>query len=112
MLIIILKQFVKSLTALIHERISKDGYVEIRIRKGKYVLKHRHVWEQANGKVPKGYIVVFKDRNQNNIVVENLELISREENMQRNTIHRFPYELKSTIRLVNKLKRTINEKQD
>lgn len=95
-----------------HERISKDGYVEVRIRLGKYVLKHRHIWEQANGKVPKGHIVVFKDRNPNNIVLENLELISREENMQRNTIHRFPAELKSTIRLVNKLKRTINEKQD
>lgn len=95
-----------------HERISKNGYIEIRIRLGKYVLKHRYVWEQTNGKVPKGYIVVFKDRNPNNIVLENLELISREENMQRNTIHRFPAELKNTIRLVNKLKRTINEKQN
>lgn len=95
-----------------HERISKDGYAEIRVRLGKYVLKHRHIWEQANGKVPTGYIVVFKDRNPNNIVLDNLELISREENMLRNTIHRFPAELKSTIRLVNKLKRTINEKQD
>lgn len=95
-----------------HERISKDGYVEIRIRKGKYVLKHRHVWEQVNGKIPKGFIVVFKDRNHQNIVIENLELISREENMKRNTIHRFPVELKNTIRLVNKLKQTINEKQD
>jgi len=95
-----------------HERLSKDGYIEIRIRKGRYVLKHRHVWEQANGKVPKGYIVVFKNRDPKNIVLENLELISREENMQRNTIHRFPTELKSTIRLVKKLKRTINEKQN
>ncbi len=95
-----------------HERLSKDGYIEIRIRKGKYVLKHRHIWEQSNGKVPKGFIVVFKDRNHQNITLENFELISREENMQRNTIHRFPAELKSTIRLVNKLKRTINEKQD
>ena len=95
-----------------HERISKDGYVEIRVNKGKYVLKHRFVWEQSNGKVPKNYIIVFKDKNQQNITLENLELISRVENMKRNTIHRFPAELKSTIKLVNKLKKTINEKQD
>jgi len=94
-----------------HERISKDGYTKIRISKGKYVLKHRLIWEQTNGKIPKGFIVVFKDRNQQNITIENLELISREENMQRNTIHRFPAELKSTIRLVNKLKRNINAKE-
>ena len=95
-----------------HERISKDGYIEVRIRKGKYVSKHRHLWEQSNGKLPKGYILIFKDKNQQNTSLDNLELISREENMRRNTIHRFPNELKTTIRLINKLKKTINEKQD
>lgn len=94
-----------------HERISKDGYIEIRVRKGKYVAKHRHIWEQANGKVPKGYIVVFKYRNPQNICLENLELISRAENMIRNTIHRFPDALQSTIKLVNKLKRNIHAKE-
>ncbi|KOY84265.1 hypothetical protein AD998_21925, partial [bacterium 336/3] len=44
-----------------HERISKDGYVEVRITKGKYVLKHRLVWQQANGPIPKNHIIVFKD---------------------------------------------------
>ena len=95
-----------------HERICKDGYIEVRIRKGKYVAKHRYLWEQSNGKVPKGYILIFKDKNQQNTSLDNLELISREENMKRNTIHRFPNELKTTIRLINKLKKTINEKQD
>lgn len=95
-----------------HKRISKDGYSEIRIAKGKYVLEHRHIWEQEKGKVPRGWIVVFKDRNKQHICIDNLELISRVENMRRNTIQRFPAELKSTIRLVNKLKKTIDEKQD
>ena len=95
-----------------HERISKDGYIEVRIMKGKYVSKHRHLWEQSNGKLPKGYILIFKDKNQQNTSLDNLELISREENMRRNTIHRFPNELKTTITLINKLKKTINEKQD
>lgn len=95
-----------------HERISKDGYVEIRIRLCKYVLKHRHIWEQANGKVPKGYIVVFKDRNPNNIVLENLELISREENMYRNSKHGYPLEVIPTLTILNKLKKKIHEKQN
>lgn len=88
-----------------HERISKDGYVEVRIRKGKYALKQRVVWETLVGKIPKNHIVVFKDRNPQNLALENLELINRAENMQRNTIHRYPAELKEVIRLTNKLKR-------
>jgi len=94
-----------------HERISKDGYTEIRVKKGKYVLKHRLVWEQSKGTIPKGLILVFKDKNPKNITIENLELMTRVENMQRNTIHRYPTELKSTIKLVHKLKRKINAKE-
>lgn len=75
-------------------------------------LKHKHVWlwKKHNGEVPKGYNVVFKNGDTTNCVIENLECISNTELMQRNTIHRFPAELKSTIRLVNKLKKAINEK--
>lgn len=95
-----------------HERINADGYTEVRVRLGKYVCKHRMMWEQQHGKIPEGFIVVFKDRNPQNLTVENLELITRKENMMRNTIHRFPEELKSAIKLVNKLKRKISEKQN
>ena len=73
--------------------------------------KHIWIWETQTGKVEKGFNVVFKDGNQLNCIIENLECISNAELMQRNTIHRFPTELKSTIRLVNKLKRTINAKE-
>lgn len=45
-----------------HERVSKDGYVEISIEETnphtgfsrRYVLKHRWLWEKAHGPVPKG----------------------------------------------------------
>jgi len=95
-----------------HERVTKDGYVELRLREGVYVLKHRHVWEQAYGAIPKGHLVVFKDRNPLHISLDNLELITQEENMRRNTIHRFPMELISTIRLTKKLNKKIHEKQN
>lgn len=93
-----------------HQRISVEGYTEMRIRPGKYILLHRYLWEQTHGPIPAGYICVFKDNNSQNLALENLELITREENMKRNTIHRFPAELKSAIRLVNKLKRKTSEK--
>lgn len=94
-----------------HERITKDGYTEIRVKQGKYLLKHRVIWEQEKGAIPKGLILVFKDGNPRNITIDNLELMTRVENMQRNTIHRYPPELKSTIKLVHKLKRKINAKE-
>lgn len=74
--------------------------------------KHIYLWETNNGKVEKGFNVVFKDGNRLNCCIDNLECISNSELMKRNTIHRYPVELKSTIRLVKKLKRTINEKQN
>ena len=97
---------------LYSERISVDGYVEIKIREGKYVHKHRYVWEQAHGPIPRNMIIAFKDKNPLNITIENLELITRQENMMRNTIQRFPEELKSAIRLVKKLKNAVHEKQN
>lgn len=95
-----------------HERIGADGYVMVRTQQGKYELKHRLMWETAHGPVPRGYIVVFKDHNPMNMEMSNLELITRKEHMLRNTIHRFPPELKITIRLYNKLKKNINAKQN
>lgn len=63
------------------ERISKDGYIEIKIAEPrKWALKHRIVWESKNGKIPKGHIVVFEDGNKLNLDLENLRLISRSDN--------------------------------
>ena len=59
-------------------------YRYIRLAKAKWVPLHRHLWEQANGPVPAGYIVVFRDGNSLNCELSNLELISRAENVRRN----------------------------
>lgn len=65
------------------ERITKDGYVEIKIAEpNKWVLKHRYVWEQNNGPVPKGFIVRFLDQNKQNCSIENLALVSRAEHIE------------------------------
>lgn len=73
-----------------YERTSKDGYVEVRCEMKKdrnvgdnnFVLKHRLVWEQANGPIPENHIVIFLDGNKQNCTLENLALISRAEHLQ------------------------------
>lgn len=58
------------------ERIcSKDGYMLIKVN-GRFILKHRYLWEQHHGKIPKGYNVVFKDRDKTNFDIDNLILMS------------------------------------
>ena len=102
------------------ERISKDGYLERKINDGmplqaRWRAVHLLVWEAVNGPIPEGHCLCFRDRDKQHIALENLELITRAERMRRNTIHRYPDELKSTIRLAGKLKRAIgdrHEKQD
>ena len=103
-------------------RVSKDGYLQRKVSDTGYsprdwVGVHTLLWQEQNGPVPAGHCLCFKDGNKQNIARENLELITRAERMRRNTIHRYPPELKDAIRAVGKLKRTIreaeqNEKQD
>ena len=62
-----------------------DGYKYIRLELKKWVLYHRYLWEQTYGPIPPGMILVFKDRNPLNCDLDNLELISRRENLRRNS---------------------------
>lgn len=99
------------------ERITMDGYLQRKVNDGmplqqRWKMVHNLIWEEAMGSIPKGHIVVFRNGNKQDLCVENLELISRAENMRRNTIHRYPPELKSTIRLAGKLRRAIDEEQN
>lgn len=62
------------------ERITKDGYIEIKVEEpNKWKLKHIFVWEQHNGPVTKGYVVVMLDRNKQNTDLSNLRMIKRSE---------------------------------
>ncbi|WKW47288.1 HNH endonuclease signature motif containing protein [Myroides sp. JBRI-B21084] len=70
------------------ERITDDGYIEVKVKNGalqrNWKLKHRIVWEQHNGPIPKGYNVQFMDKNPQNCVIENLYIISRSEQLKIN----------------------------
>ena len=83
-----------------YERIGKDGYVEIRVRRGKFMHKHRLVWEKEKGPIPEGHLVCFKDGNRRNFEIDNLELIDMKENMIRNSLQRFPEEVRPSLKLI------------
>lgn len=96
-------------------RVDKTGipYAYIRVAKGKFRLLHRVIWEQAHGKIPPGQIITFINGDQTDFNIENLELITKKQNMLRNSIQRFPDDLKQAIKALHKLKKTIKnyEKQ-
>ena len=91
---------------------SIDGYTYVKIADNDWRLKHRVLWEKANGPIPDDHIVVFKDNNQLNFDINNLQLISKSENMLRNTLHQYPELIQQIIKLNNKLKKKINAKQN
>ena len=86
-------------------------YQYIKIKDSHWELLQRHVWTQANGQVPRGSVVIFLDGNYLNCELNNLQVISRKENMARNTIQRYPAELQQIMKLTCKLKRKTNGKQ-
>lgn len=60
------------------ERINADGYTEVKVEEpNKWKPKHKVVWEAANGKVPRGYIIIFRDNDKTNTAIENLMLVKR-----------------------------------
>ena len=64
------------------ERITKDGYTEVKIAEPKkWRLKHLLIWEAVNGPLPEGHCIIFLDGNKQNFALENLRCISRQEEM-------------------------------
>ena len=82
---------------------SKDGFVIVKVAEpSKWKHKHRHVWEQINGPVPRDRIVTFIDGNNRNFDPCNLALISRAENLALNRLKykQQPEYIKPTVKLI------------
>ena len=94
----------------IHQRKDTGGkmYQYIKLADSKWQLLNRYTWEQHNGPIPKGMVVVYKDGNYLNNDINNLLMITKKENMARNTIQRLPKELQQVMRLKCKLIKKIN----
>jgi hypothetical protein len=67
------------------ERITKDGYVEMKVplrnphtgHDTRFMHKHRYLWEQANGPLPKGMCLKSLDGDKTNTDAANWEAIPR-----------------------------------
>ena len=94
----------------IHQRKDTGGkmYQYIKLADSEWQLLNRYTWEQHNGPIPKGMVVVYKDGDYLNNDINNLLMITKKENMARNTIQRLPKELQQVMRLKCKLIKKIN----
>ncbi|HRN83269.1 MAG TPA: HNH endonuclease [Hyphomicrobium sp.] len=107
-----------------HERVSKDGYVEISVDQvnphtgfeRRYVLKHRHLWEKQNGPLPAGMCLKCVDGNRLNTDPSNWTAIPRAMIPHLGGRYGLDYdaaeaELKPTIMALARLKTAANEKR-
>ena len=94
------------------ERINVDGYIEIKVAEpNRWRLKHRIIWEQVNGAIPKGYNVQFKNHNRQDCRIENLYLISKAEQMAKENSFwaKYPKEIQEIIHLKGVVNRAIHK---
>lgn len=94
------------------ERIDRDGYIMVKVAEpNKWRLKHRIIWEQVNGAIPKGYNVQFKNHNPQDCRIENLYLISQAEQMVTENAYwaKYPKDLQEIIHLKGVVNRAIHK---
>ena len=62
------------------ERIDSNEYTLIKVAEpNKWVFKHRLVYEQKYGEISKGSVIIFADGDKNNLNIDNLLCVTREE---------------------------------
>jgi hypothetical protein len=72
--------------------IDSFGYF-VFFKKGVEVKEHRLIWENHNGKIPKGYIIHHKNENRLDNDISNLELVTRAEHSR---IHKFAEKMRGS----------------
>ena len=79
-----------------------DGYIWVKVDDQPKVpkvinwrQKHRLIWEKEYGSIPEGYMIIFLDGNHENFDIDNLEMITKQENlvMNRNKLFKNDKEL-------------------
>ena len=62
------------------ERIDSNEYTLIKVAEpNKWVFKHRMIYEQKYGEIPKSAVIIFADGNKNNLNIDNLLCVTRDE---------------------------------
>lgn len=104
------------------ERINVDGYIEIKVGEPrKWRLKHKVIYEEYYGAIPKGYNVIFADGNKMNLSINNLLLVSDSELLimnrnkliyQDNELTKAGLNIAKVIKKTNKLKKRYKNAND
>ena len=100
------------------ERITKDGYCEIKVSDTgrRWKSKHLVVYEKHHGKVPRGSVVIFLDGDKRNFDIDNLHLVTRNQlaMLNKNSLIQKDAELtKTAINVVDLMKKiSAMEKKD
>jgi hypothetical protein len=95
-----------------------DGYIYRKISAipgvwtRNWKLDHFLVWETAHGPVPSGHALAFKNGDQTDVRLANLECITRRELMARNSVHTLPKPLAETIQLLGAITRQIRRRTE
>ena len=95
-------------------RINSEGQLDIKLYDGlrAWVQLHHYNWFLTHGEWPaRGSVLRFKDSDPHNPAIENLELITRRENMRLNSVHTiYPPEIARLVLLKGALNRQINKR--
>lgn len=103
-----------------YERVTKDGYIEVKVHDGlqelpnrNYRPKHHVIWEEHNGPIPPHTNIIFADGDKTNFDPENLVAVSRKDWAPIRHAG-YPYAdretLETSVRIVQ-LSRAIREKE-
>lgn len=60
----------------LEETLRQDGYTYIKVN-DEWYAKQRYVYEKYKGKIPEGYVIIFKDGNTQNCEIDNLMLADK-----------------------------------
>lgn len=96
------------------ERTSKDGILYRKVadtghKPTDWRAVHVIAWEAHNGPLPARHIVIFKDGNRANFEPDNLQAITRADNMRRNSISRYGEDYRSAAIQLGWFKRKLNQ---
>lgn len=110
-----------------HERINKDGYVEISVAETnphtgygrRYVHKHVHLWTRVNGPVPEGFALKCLDGDKTNTDPSNWEAVPRGvlarlnggRHKRRLAYDAAPAEIKPTLMALAKLQHAMHKRR-
>lgn len=92
-----------------YERVNSEGYTEVRLADRVFIGKHRLIWEQHNGTIPDGHIIIFADGDRTNFAIENLVCVSRGDHAILNKNKKYGREIAESALLLSKIKNIISK---